>query len=167
MDFTKSISKFFDLVLGLPMHPLVVHGVVVLVPLFALYVGFRVIKNRSITRNTIVIGLILLLISSASRLSGEALASRIGYESIKETGHLTAGNFYPFAVLSFLILVWLYNRSLQRRRNFRWWLTPVTKGLVLVSSIGLLLFTLWTGHTGATSHWQGVKDYTEFGDQKP
>lgn len=149
------------------MHPLVVHGVVVLVPLFALFVGYRVIKNRSISRNVMVIGFALLLISVASRLSGEALASRIGYESIKETGHLTAGNFYPFAVLLFLIFVWLYNRSLQRRRNSRWWFTPLTKGLVVVSSVGILLFTLWTGHTGATSHWQGVKNYTEFGDQQP
>lgn len=167
MDISQSLSRYLDLFLGLPMHPLVVHGVVVLVPIFALYVGYRAIKNRVIARNAFLVGLGLLIISVASRLSGEALASRIGYESIEETGHFSAGNIYPLLVAIFLIVVALYNSSLQRRRRSRWWFAPLIKGLVVASSIGILLFTLWTGHTGAKSHWQGVKNYTEFGDNKP
>ncbi len=167
MEISQSLSRYLDLFLGLPMHPLVVHGVVVLVPIFALYVGYRAVKNNAIPRNVLLVGLLLLGIAVASRLSGEALASRIGYESIEETGHLSAGNIYPLFVLIFLVIVVLYNSSLQRRRRNRWWFAPLIKGVVVMSSIGILLFTLWTGHTGAKSHWQGVKNYTEFGDNKP
>ncbi len=167
MEISQTLSRYFDLFFGLPLHPLVVHGVVVLVPLFALYVAYRVVKGKVISRNAMFVGVILLVISAASRLSGEALASRIGYESIEETGHLSAGNIYPLTIFGFLVLVWLYNKSMQRRRNSRWWFAPLVKGLVVVSSVAILLFTLWTGHTGATSHWQGVRDYTEFGDRQP
>jgi hypothetical protein len=167
VELLESASRFFDLFFGLPLHPLVVHGVVVLVPIFAFYTAYRAIKNRPIQRNALLLGVLLLLISVSSRLSGEALASRIGYESIEESGHLNAGNIYPLMVLGFLILVFIYNRSVQRRRNSKWWFAPLAKGLLVIASVGILLFTLWTGHTGAKSHWQGIKDYTEYGDQKP
>lgn len=167
MEISQSLSRYLDLFLGLPMHPLVVHGVVVLVPIFALYIGYRAVKNRAIPRSALMVGLLLLVISAASRLSGEALASRIGYESIEETGHLSAGNMYPLMVGLFLVVIFLYNASLQRRRRSRWWFAPLIKGVVVVSSVSIVLFTVWTGHTGAKSHWQGVKNYTEFGDNKP
>jgi hypothetical protein len=167
VEISQTLSQYLDLFFGLPMHPLVVHGVVVLVPIFALYVGYRAIKNRAVPRSALLVGLVLLVISAASRLSGEALASRIGYETIKETGHLSAGDKYPLIVAIFLFVIFLYNSSLQRRRRSRWWFAPLIKGIVVVSSIGILLFTFWVGHTGAKSHWQGIKNYTEYGDYKP
>ncbi|MEN9923374.1 MAG: hypothetical protein RIS09_888 [Actinomycetota bacterium] len=167
MDINQRLASFFDLFLGLPVHPLVVHGVVVLVPLYAVWVAYRVVKNRSISRSGIWIGFFLVLISVVTRLSGHALASRIGYDSIEASGHLRVGDLYPIAMISFYIFVILHNKSLQSRRRGKWWLAPLVKGVVVVGSVGLLFVTLWAGHSGATSHWQGVKDYTEFGDFTP
>ena len=76
------MDSVFDLFLGLPVHVLVNHFVIVLMPIFA--IGFIIIvlfkKFRTNYSLITIIGLGFALISAfKAKQSGEALSLRVGY----------------------------------------------------------------------------------------
>ena len=146
------MDEFFDTIGGLPVHPLVLHFVVVLVPLAAL--GLIVAVANKPFRKRFALALVLLLgvslpLAFVAKQSGEALAERIGVTE----RHQTLGDSFPLwvAALTVVSVVWL----VIDRRGGRDVARKIV-GLVLVAlSIGVTALTFLVGHSGAEATWAG------------
>jgi predicted heme/steroid binding protein len=154
---------------GLPLHPLVVHAVVVLLPLGALGVLALVSVRRWRERYAGLLGLVLVLATASAfvaKLSGEALAERVGSPG----KHEVWGDRLPWAALALLLLGggWLV---LERRRRSAIGpdgahdvadrpasgslVSMLPAVLAAVAAITVLWMTFMTGHSGATASWAG------------
>jgi uncharacterized membrane protein len=149
----------FDLVNGLPVHPLVVHAAVVLVPLTALGLLVMVASPR-FSRS---IGWLVAAGSVAAagatwvaKESGEALEERIGGVGFD---HDDLGEVMPLfaAGLALVtIVLWLLDRSAppegpMARRGLR----ILVGVLAVVVAIGNLVWVYRVGDSGAKSVWTG------------
>lgn len=142
------MESMFDLFLGLPLHVLVNHFVIVLVPLFSiafiLLVFFEKLrKNYSLIT---IIGLAFALVSAlVARQSGQALTLRVGYPTI----HVWWGQ--RLVIVSALLFV----------VALIWYLTVEKKSLIsnLLGYVGVLLaiasivIAALAGHSGASASW--------------
>lgn len=146
-------SGLFDTFGGLPLHPLVVHFAVVLLPLSAL--GLIVIVIRPAWAKTfgwLVMAGLLVGAGAAfvAKETGEALSSHVGLPQ----EHANYGDKLPLvAVLLFVVaLAWfLLIRKTQRR-------TPATIVLAIISvllAVAATVLTVVVGHTGAEAAWAG------------
>jgi hypothetical protein len=139
---------------GLPLHPLLVHSAVVLVPLVA--IGALVMSYLpSFSRRHGKIILILAVIAQVSvflaKMSGEAFAEILDKNVEK---HAELGEITPLVTLPMVALIYLRWRmdrsgstfgSVAIRR-----LTSVA--LVIASLISIIVIVL-VGHSGASSVW--------------
>ena len=140
----------FDLVSGLPVHPLVVHGVVVLLPLMAVLSvavaarpSWRRFAAWAVAGNALV-----LVMSFAAIESGEALSHRLGGDVAE--AHEEWGEKVPYIAVALLVaslVVWF----LRERTGA---LPTVAAGLVAVVALGAVGLTVVTGDTGARSVWE-------------
>lgn len=143
-------------ILGLPLHPLVVHAVVVLVPLACLGALIVVLSGRARVRYgwlTAAFGLAGAASAIAARLSGEVLFGEIG-GSPATVAHRNWGLLapYPAIVLAVALPVLLL---VDRRRSggrpgtaFR-----LAAALTVAAAITGLVLIVLTGHSGATAVW--------------
>jgi uncharacterized membrane protein len=158
----------FDLVNGLPVHPLVVHAAVVLVPLAALGLLVMVVSPR-FSRS---LGWLVAAGSVAgagaawvAKESGEALQERIGgvgfdHDELGEVMPLFAAGL---AVVT--IALWLLDRSAPpegpiARRGLR----ILTAVLAVVVAVGNLVWVYRVGDSGAKSVWTGKVASTSASD---
>lgn len=139
---------------GLPLHPLVIHAVVVLVPLAAIGALVMVLRPRLSKRFgvIVVIGAVLAAVASVvAKESGEALA-RVRPVS---GDHVMAGDVVPFPVIAFAVLLtvfWLFDRGVPGNRSRPLWLRLF--GIIVVVAAGISTFlVVRAGHTGALSVW--------------
>jgi len=148
----------FDVQFGLPLHPLAVHVPVVLLPLGALAVLLLLVVPRwraALAWPVVAVLGIAAVGSLAAKLSGEALAQRVG-----DPGqHQELGNW--LVAIAWLLFAgtlawWLWQRKRLRQRRATG-VVGLIVGVVLaaVALIGLIV-TVLTGHTGATSVWGGL-----------
>lgn len=141
----------FDTVTGLPVHPLVVHAAVVLLPLSALALIAMVFVPRLRRAYALptVVGLGIGFVSAfIAKESGEKLAGRIGSPG----EHAEYGDWLMPVSFGLFVLaaVWWF---LQRRGE-----TTATRALGLGSSlvaIATIALTVLAGHTGAKAAWAG------------
>jgi len=148
---TERVSLVFDTVLGLPIHALVVHGVVVLLPLMAIItavVAFVPRWRAAAAWPVVVIDAGMVAMTFVARQSGLALQARLGGQIAQE--HAAIGrNLIWFALAMFLAsLVVAVMRRSQR----------ATMGAVLASVAGVFViwWTVRVGHTGADALWKGI-----------
>jgi uncharacterized membrane protein len=149
----------FDLIAGIPIHPLVVHAVVVLFPIFSIYLTYSIYKGKFIRQQGLLLvcsGLIAGFAFLANQ-SGEVLASRVGLNTThalygKLTTVLSAGIF--FLLLAYWVLGPRISRSLQKL---------VRLGLFLAALASLAMIFL-AGHSGAKSAWEKKIAGTHVGD---
>lgn len=142
----------FDTFLGLPLHPLVVHAAVVLLPLAALgVIALAVVGRwRKPYAALVLLGLVVAFGSAfVAKESGEALERTVGSPG----EHAEWGDRLPLAAGALLLVggFWLLLewRSPERRAGLRRVLS-IGSSLVAVGAIAL---TVVTGHTGATAVW--------------
>lgn len=139
---------------GLPLHPLVIHVVVVLVPLVSLGALAMVLRPRFSKRFGVlfVVGAVLAALTSImAKQSGEVLA-----RSRPVSGdHVQAGDVVPFPVAALavaLTVFWLFDRGVPGNRSRPLWLTGL--GLVvLILAVVATVVVVRAGHTGALSVW--------------
>ncbi|MGE3810697.1 MAG: DUF2231 domain-containing protein [Candidatus Nanopelagicales bacterium] len=151
-----------DTITGLPIHPLVVHAVIVLLPLSAL--GAILVAARQRWDRTygwlVVLGAFVALGSSVvAKESGEKLASRVGWPE----DHIEWGEKVPIVAFGLFVVVavlWFLDR---RDRDGRTTLTKVVAVLVVIAAVGALAFSVLAGHSGATAVWKPIVDNTTVG----
>jgi uncharacterized membrane protein len=149
-------------ILGLPVHPLLVHATVVLVPLALVLVLLAVVVPRfrvwagPLPAATSLVALILTPLSTAS---GENLEHELPHnELIEEHAHL-GDQLLPFTIALFVLAAgfWL----LTRRRTadggspYRA-LTAIVGVLAVVAAVGTGVQVVRIGHSGAKAAWSGV-----------
>jgi uncharacterized membrane protein len=144
------MDEIFDTVAGLPVHPLVIHSVVVLVPLAAVGLIVAVLNKAFRTRFAFaLVALIAVTVPLAfiAKESGEALAERVG---ISEQ-HETLGGTLPIwvAVLLGMSVVWL----VIARRDGSVLVRRILGGVVVFTAVQTIVVTLLVGHSGAEATW--------------
>jgi hypothetical protein len=157
---------------GLPLHPLVVHAAVTLVPLSALVsVGFVLVARwRWLLRwPAAVLAVVAALVAWVSRLSGSALLDdrpfllespqlRDQIETHQELGELLSLVSLPYALLV-LLAAWSLagttalasGRGAQESRLPA--LEKVLPVLVVLAALGVLLLVVLTGDAGSRAVW--------------
>lgn len=139
----------FDTIAGLPLHPLVIHVVVMVLPLSALGLIAVVLVERLRPAYSLLAVLGLGIGGAAAfvaKESGEALARRVGDPG----DHAKYGDWLvPLAIGCFVVAaLWWFS---QRRSG-----TAVSKLLgvgVVALSIATVGLTVLVGHSGATAVW--------------
>ena len=145
-------AEVFDLAFGLPLHVLVNHAVVVLVPLGALAMTLMVIVPRLRKSLAYVSAGITLLGAVAATLaaqSGEALAERVGNPGVHEEW---GERLVPVAWALFAVSVlWVVLTRLKAG------IARVWKIIVAVPVVGLsiasIVLVILAGHSGAAATW--------------
>jgi hypothetical protein len=157
---------------GLPLHPLVVHAAVTMVPLSALAsVGFVLVARwRWLLRwPAAVLAVVAALVAWVSRLSGSALLDdrpfllespqlRDQIEKHQELGELLSLVSLPYALLV-LLAAWSLagtsalasGRGAQESRLPA--LEKVLPVLVVLAALGVLLLVVLTGDAGSRAVW--------------
>jgi hypothetical protein len=147
-------SEPFGMLAGLPLHPLLVHSAVVLVPLVA--IGALVMSYLpSFSRRHGKLILILAVIAQVSvflaKMSGEAFAEILDKNVEK---HAELGEIAPLVTIPMVALIYLRWRmdragsttgSVVIRRL-------ISVALVIASLVSLVVIFL-VGHSGASSVW--------------
>ena len=138
-------------VFGLPLHPLVVHGAVVLIPLAAL--GALAVVGSAWARRRY--GWLTVLIAAAgaataliARLSGQVLAETMGGGPAFEA-HMMWGQLAPFPAIALALLLPAALLTENRSRGAWWTLVALTA----VAAVVALVLVVLTGHSGATAVW--------------
>lgn len=156
-------SGLFDTIAGLPVHPLVVHAAVVLMPLsvigLLLVVLFRGLRHRYASLVTLgtVVGAIALFVAEQS---GESLLKRtsVSHEHT-EMGELAAKVGLGVAALTVL---WYVLQRMSRRRaavdgvEHQGVATTIVGALAALAGIGSVVAIVLAGHSGAQSAWADV-----------
>lgn len=152
-------SSLFDTITGLPVHPLVVHFAVVLLPLAALMLIALVFVPRLRVRWALptLVGLAAGTAASiVAKESGEALARRIG----NPADHARWGDVLPIVAVALLLVSALW--YVLQRREQRAVRAASTSSLTLVTgllsaalALAATVITVIVGHTGAAAAWSG------------
>ncbi|MGB7961981.1 MAG: DUF2231 domain-containing protein, partial [Propionicimonas sp.] len=148
-------SGLLSSIAGLPLHPLVVHVAVIVLPLAALALVALVVWQRlalryaSLTLAGLAVGT---LAAFVAKESGEELAQQVG----EPAQHAAYGDVLPLVatVLLLLALVWF---ALQRRdakasarRSLPTRMAGILASLAALATVGL---TVLVGHSGAVAVW--------------
>ncbi|HEU4331899.1 MAG TPA: DUF2231 domain-containing protein [Lapillicoccus sp.] len=139
----------FDTITGLPLHPLVIHGVVVGIPLMAIItIVVAVRKNLRERYSWWVAGanFLLFLLTLVAKQSGEALQQARGGQIALEHGQL--GAVMPWFVL---ILTGTSAAVAATSRNRA--LGPIAVVAAIVASGLSVWWVIRTGDAGARSVW--------------
>jgi hypothetical protein len=148
------MDSLLDTSNGLPVHPLVVHAVVVLLPLVAVLAIIMVINSRFSRRFgpvVVALGFVAVGASLVAKESGEQLLRRVQ----APPNHIELGDRLPvLAGLYFLLLLgfWLLDRGIpgNRRRPA----LVIILGIVLaIASVLICLQVYAVGHSGAEGVW--------------
>lgn len=151
--------------MGLPVHPLLIHAVVVFVPLLALvslaYVALPRFRSR----------LDWAAVALAVGAPVSALFAKLSGEELKEV--LVARNYPPEGIAKIeehqgygdLTLWWSLGLGVatvllvvltSRRRTLPGWLKLALSGIVVVLGAISVYYVYLTGDTGAKTVWEGV-----------
>ena len=143
-----------DLVFGLPLHPLVVHGAVVLVPLVAfaaLAMSYWPSFSRKYGGPVLILAVVAQLSLYLAKASGEPFQQRLNKDIER---HANFGEMAPFTFIPLLVLLYLRWRmdksgatvgSAKVRR--------LVSVLLALAAILALIYIYLTGHSGAESVW--------------
>jgi hypothetical protein len=147
-------SEPFGMLAGLPLHPLLVHSAVVLVPLVA--IGALVMSYLpSFSRRHGKIILILAVVAQVSvflaKMSGEAFAEILD-KNVKK--HAELGEIAPLVTLPMVALIYLRWRMDRSGSTFGSVLVRrLTSVALIVASLVSLVVIVLVGHSGASSVW--------------
>ena len=139
----------FDTITGLPVHPLVIHAVVVGIPVMAiLTILVAVRKNLREKYSWWVAGanFLLFLVTLVAKESGEALQEAKGGQLAIEHGQL--GSVLPWFVLVMTAASAAVAGTSRNRA-----LGPIAVVISILSSVAAVWWTVRTGDAGARAGW--------------
>jgi len=144
----------FDLIFNLPVHPLVVHGAVVLVPLVAfaaLAMSYWPSFSRKYGGPVLILAVVAQLSLFIAKASGEPFQQRLNkdIERHANLGEIAPLTFIPLLVL--LFLRWRMDKSGATVGSAR--VRRLVSVLLALAAILALVYIFLTGHSGAESVW--------------
>lgn len=150
-------SGLFESIAGLPMHPLVVHFAVVLLPVAALGLILLILVPRWADRYGLLTILALVGGTGAAfvaKESGQALAAKMGVPAVHESW----GDQLPLLAVGLVVLAvaWyvLHRRSSSGGRP-RSAATTILGVLAALMALVVTGVTVLVGHSGAEAAWAG------------
>jgi ribose/xylose/arabinose/galactoside ABC-type transport system permease subunit len=166
----------FDTIFGLPVHPLVVHATVVLVPAAAVAVALAASWprfRRQAALPTLVLSVIALVLVPLSTQSGESLEQRVGESPLVQRHAEQADGLLPFVialVVAAAAIWWLQRRAVGTSTGSpggaRRPATPLLALVAVVAAVGVVgtaVQVVRIGHSGAKAAWSGVADQAPSG----
>lgn len=139
---------------GLPLHPLLVHGAVVLVPLVALgALVMSYLPSFSRRHGKIILGLAVVAQVAVflAKMSGEAFEEILNKNVEK---HAELGEIAPLVTIPMVILIYFRWRMDQSGSTFgSVTVRRLTSLALVVASLTSLIFIVLVGHSGAASVW--------------
>lgn len=147
-------SSLFSEVAGLPLHPLIVHVAVVVLPLSALAVVVLAFRRRWAERYgwLAVAGVAVGTVAAfVAKESGQALAERVGDPGI----HASYGDVLPWIALALLVgsTVWMLGVQRGSRSGGGNGLRLAAGAVAAVVALVVIGLTLLVGHSGAEAVW--------------
>lgn len=145
----------FDTIGGIPLHPLVVHAVVVLGPLAGLLLLAYVFKPSwrvGLRWPTLALAVISAASAAMATSSGESLEEKVGDPAFDhaERGDLAAASIYVLTGVAIVVILFLLRAGAEAGK-----LTAVAAVLAILA-VGFSWFGIFeAGHTGASSVWKG------------
>ena len=139
----------FDTITGLPLHPLVIHGVVVGVPLMAVITIVVAVRRDLRERFSWWVAganTLLFLLTLVAKQSGEALQQARGGQIAIEHGQL--GSVLPWFAL---VLALASAAVAATSRNKA--LGPIAVVFSIIAAVAAVYWTVRTGDAGARSVW--------------
>ena len=162
----------FDLINGIPVHPLVVHAVVVLLPLAVVgTLAIVVVPRWRVAYGRLVVGAALLstILIPVATSSGEELQKRVG--EVDE--HAEMGDLLIWFAVPLLVIVtalwWLARRQAQAEDAPRGPSAPSKRLVSLVAALAVVAalanaFQVYrVGDSGAKAVWQDSSSSTSGG----
>lgn len=147
-----------DTIFGLPVHVLVIHATVVIVPSAALAVFLAAVWPRF--REWAgwfppLLALAAVILTPLSTSSGEALRSMVGDSRLVEE-HAELADMMIWWAIPLLVgavgVWWLHRRGVSARRG----LAVAAMVLSVVAAIGCTVQIVLIGHSGARAAWSGT-----------
>jgi len=144
------VESLFDTIAGLPVHPLVVHFAVVLLPLAALGV-IATIFLPHLQKNYLALSAVGVFIGTVATFvakeSGEALSARVGLPA----RHSDLGTYLFISAIIFLLLTLFFYRQSRKAKLAR---VNVVGALTTIVGVLVIGLSVLTGHTGAEAVWK-------------
>ncbi len=156
----------YDTFMGLPLHVLVLHVTVLLVPVSALVtavVFLRPAWRRSYAAVLVGSNVAMLVLTFVTVQAGQELQNRfraIGDEAVPRDDHAAFGRALLWVVLALAVvtlLAWLGTRSGEAPAVLGTGAGVVVAGLAIAS----IVLTVLVGHTGSKSHWEDFVENTD------
>ena len=145
----------FDTLDGLPVHALVVHIPIVLLPLTALgAIVMALLPRLSVRFGPLfcITGLVAFGMCFVAQFSGLQLAKRVG----KPAQHAAFGQqlkYYAGVLTVLVFILWIVDRQTGGRRSA---VGKIVAGLVILGALATLYGTYQVGDTGARAVWGQV-----------
>ncbi len=150
-----------DTLFGLPVHVLVVHAVVVLLPLASLgavLVSLLPRFSRRFAVLVVVLAWCAVPAAFVAKGSGEQFAERVGLPQ----PHAQLGDVLPIFALAFalaILVFWLFDRGIPGNRTRPWWLKCLAIAVMLIA-VATTWWTIRVGHSGAEASWSAIVQNT-------
>lgn len=154
---------------GLPLHILLVHFVVIVVPLAALCTVLAAVwpaAGRRLGVVTPIIALGALIAVPITTAAGEWLLARVGHSPLIAAHAALGETLLPWAVATFVVALvqWIWFRffypadAKQRvsNRSLRIVITIVLAAAVAVTAVGSVVTVVRIGESGARAVWTGL-----------
>jgi hypothetical protein len=144
----------FGSVAGLPLHPLVIHASIVLIPLVAigaLVMSYLPSFSRRYGKLILVFALLAQVSLFLAKVTGEAFEEILD----KDMGnHAELGEIAPFVTLPMVALIylrWRLDRSGATVGSV--WVRRLTSLALILASLASIAVIMLVGHSGAESVW--------------
>jgi hypothetical protein len=139
---------------GLPLHPLLVHSAVILVPLVAigaLVMSYLPSFSRRHGKLILIVALVAQVSVFLAKISGEALSEILDKEVEK---HAQLGEIAPFVTIPMVALIylrWRMDRAGSSTGSVA--IRRLTSVALVIASLASLVVIFLVGHSGASSVW--------------
>jgi hypothetical protein len=147
-------------VFGLPLHPLIVHATVVVVPVAALAVLLTTIWprfRRWAAWGPAAAAALAVILVPITTSSGEDLERTLPHAKLIETHAHLADGLLPWVIVLLVGSLGIFWTHFAPGRPGLWtlprWLTIVAVALAVVGSVGSLVEVVLIGHSGAAAAW--------------